>query len=352
MALFTRPTPLGAAPIEGRKLILADLDGVVYRGALAIPRAVEQLNAAALHARVGYLTNNASRTDAAVAEQLRSFGLALEASDVVTSPQAATALLARTVAPGSKVLVVGGDGLVDELTKAGFSVTRSADDDPDAVVQGFAPHLGWQDLAEAAFALAERPGRDPLPWIATNTDWTLPLERGIAPGNGTLVSAVHTAVQRLPEFAGKPEPAIFESAFERFGTRDALMIGDRLDTDIKGARAAGIASLHVLTGVDRPKQLVAAGADMRPDFIVADLDGLHAPYPKTVVAKDGTMKVGTSRVRMDGHIVRILDHGDAPIDLLRAGCAAIWASGLAIYGLQVPEVLYEDHWRSEQSAIG
>jgi len=168
VALFKRPTPLGAAPVEGRELILADLDGVVYRGALAIPRAVEQLNAAAATVRVGYLTNNASRTNVAVAEQLRGFGLQLEVSDVVTSPQAATALLARTVAPGSKVLVVGGEGLVDELTKAGFVVTRSADDNPDAVVQGFAPHIGWEDLAEACFALAEQPGKDPLPWIATN----------------------------------------------------------------------------------------------------------------------------------------------------------------------------------------
>jgi HAD superfamily hydrolase (TIGR01450 family) len=345
VALFKRATALGAAPAKGRELILADLDGVVYRGALAIPHAVAQLNAAATNAKVGYLTNNASRTDVSVAEQLREFGLHLETADVVTSPQAATALLARTVAPCSKVLVVGGDGLVDELTKAGFEVTRSADDNPDAVVQGFAPHIGWQDLAEASFALAERPGRDPLPWIATNTDWTLPLERGLAPGNGTLVSAVHTAVQRLPEFAGKPEPAIFESAFERFGTRDALMIGDRLDTDMKGARAVGIASMHVLTGVDRPKQLVAASSDMRPDFIVETLEGLHEPYPETVVEKDGTAKVGTARVRMEGHVVKIVDRGDSPINLLRAGCAAIWASGLAIYGLQVPEVLYEDHWR-------
>ena len=345
MALFKRATSFGPAPIEGWELILADLDGVVYKGAVAIPRAVEQLNAAVSVARVGYLTNNASRKSTAVAEQLRSFGLNVAVEDVVTSPQAATALLARTVAPGAKVLVVGGDGLVDELTKAGFVVTRSSDDNPDAVVQGFAPHIGWEHLAEAAFALAEQPGRDPLPWIATNTDWTLPLERGLAPGNGTLVSAVHTAVARLPEFAGKPEPAIFESAFERFGTRNALMVGDRLDTDIKGARAVGISSLHVLTGVDRPKQLVAASSDMRPDFIVSTLDGLHEPYPETVFAKDGTAKVGTARVRMDGHVVQIVDRGDSQINLLRAGCAAIWASGRAIYALKVPEELYEDHWR-------
>jgi ribonucleotide monophosphatase NagD (HAD superfamily) len=243
------------------------------------------------------------------------------------------------------VLVVGGEGLTDELGKAGFEVTRSADDEPAAVVQGFDPSVGWEQLAEASFALAEVPGRPQLPWIATNTDWTIPVARGLAPGNGTLVSAVHTAVQRLPVFAGKPETAIFEAAFERFGTRNALMIGDRLDTDIKGARAAGIPSLHVLTGVDRPKQLVAASRDMQPDYIVASLAELHEPYPATERLSDGSVRVGRARVRMDGHVATVVAEGDAPLHLLRAGCAAIWASGLAIYGLQVPEVIFEDHWR-------
>lgn len=346
MALFgKKPTPLGAAPIEGRELLLSDLDGVVYRGPGAIPGAIEQLNRAADRARLAYITNNAARTDVAVAEHLRGLGLRAAPEDVVTSPQAATALLAKTVPVGSRVLVVGGDGLVDELSKAGFEVTRSADDEPAAVVQGFSPDIGWVHLAEAAFALAEQPGRDPLPWIATNTDWTIPVARGLAPGNGTLVSAVHTAVQRLPIFAGKPETPIFEAAFDRFGTRNALMLGDRLDTDIKGARAAGIPSLQVLTGVDRPKQLIAASQDMRPDYIVATLAELHEPYPETAVLRDGTVQVGTARVRMDGHVAQVVAEGDSPLDLLRAGCAAVWGSGLAIYGLKVPEILYEDHWR-------
>lgn len=345
MALFGKRDRFAPAPIEGRELLLADLDGVVYRGNDAIPGAVDALNRAAATRRLGYVTNNASRTDVAVAEHLSSFGLSVTTEGVITSPQAAVALLKDTVPAGSRVLVIGGDGLIDELEKAGFTWTRSASDDPAAVVQGFAPHVGWEALAEAAYALQEWPDRDPLPWIATNTDWTIPRERGIAPGNGTLVSAVHTAVQRLPVFAGKPETPIFDAAFARFGTRNALMIGDRLDTDIKGARAAGIPSLQVLTGVDRPKQLIAASADMRPDYIVASLDGLHEPYKTAETLRDGTVRVGSAKVRMNGHIVEVLSEGDDPLDLLKAGCGAIWASGLAIYGLKVPEVLLVDHWR-------
>lgn len=345
MALFSRKPSFEAAPIEGRDLLLADLDGVIYRGAGAIPGAVDALNRAGESVRLGFLTNNAARTDEAVAEHLSSLGLRATAGDVITSPQAAIALLRDTVPAGSVILVVGGEGVTNELEKAGFKWTRSAADNPAAVVQGFARDVGWEQLAEAAYALQEEPGRDPLPWIATNTDWTIPQERGIAPGNGTLVSAVHTAVQRLPVFAGKPETPIYEAAFERFGTRNVLMLGDRLDTDVKGATAAGIPSLMVLTGVDRPKQLIAASQDMRPNYIVASLNELHEPYMSVETLRDGTKRVGSAKVRMEQNVVQIVAEGDSPMELLRAGCAAVWASGLAIYGLKVPELLLEDHWR-------
>lgn len=344
MALFGRREKFDPAPIDGRELLLTDLDGVIYRDSRAIAGAVEALNLATEQVRVGYITNNASRTDFSVAAHLAELGLKATTEDVITSPQAAVALLRETVPAGSKVLVIGGEGLTYELEKAGFEWTRSADDDPVAVVQGFASDVGWEHLAEAAYALQERPGKPLLPWIATNTDWTVPRARGIAPGNGTLVSAVHTAVQRLPDFAGKPETPIYETAFERFGSRNALMLGDRLDTDIKGAVAAGIPSLFVLTGVDRPKQLIAASEDMRPDYIVATLAELHAPYPQQETLRDGTVKVGAAKVRMQGHIVEVVSEGDSPMELLRAGCGAVWASGLAIYGLKVPEILLEDHW--------
>ncbi|MGO3147745.1 MAG: HAD-IIA family hydrolase [Leucobacter sp.] len=345
MGLFGSRAKFDAAPIEGRDLLIADLDGVVYRGANAVVGAVEAMNRAAETVRVGYLTNNASRTDVAVAEHLTSLGLRATPDDVITSPQAAVALLREMIPAGSRVLVVGGEGVTTELAKAGFEWTRSADDSPVAVLQGFSQDVGWNELAEASYALQEEPGRDPLPWVATNTDWTIPRARGIAPGNGTLVSAVHTAVQRLPVFAGKPETPIYETAFERFGTRNALMVGDRLDTDIKGAVAAGIPSLVVLTGVDRPKQLLSASKDMRPDYIVATLAGLLEPYLASETLRDGTVRVGSAKVRMEEHVVRVVAEGNSPIELLRAGSEAIWASGRAIYGLKVPEILLEDHWR-------
>jgi HAD superfamily hydrolase (TIGR01450 family) len=338
MALFRR-TSEASTPLTGVDLVLADLDGVVYTGPNAIPYAVDSLNSVAETVRVGYITNNASRTDASVAGHLSELGLHVEPRDVVTSPQAAVRLLSEHVPTGSTILVVGGDGLVDEVQKGGFSVTRSADDDPAAVIQGFAPEVGWAQLAEAAFALQGRSDSE-RPWIATNTDWTIPVARGIAPGNGTLVSAVHTAAGRLPLVAGKPEVAIFHEAIARFKATTPLFIGDRLDTDILGANRAGIASVLVLTGIDRAKQLLAADADSRPTYILRDLRGLDEPYPEAKTARDGAVTVGKSTVAIEGNVVRILSDGDDELDLLRAACAAIWDSGRAIYGLEVPERLY------------
>ncbi len=341
-----RKPALGDAPLAGVDVVLADLDGVVYAGPGAIPHAVESLNRAAREGRrLGYITNNASRTDAAVAAHLTELGLTVRPDEVVTSPQAAMRLLRGIVPPPATILVVGGEGLVVEVEKAGYTVTRSADDAPAAVVQGFAPEVGWMQLAEAAYALQTPESEGGIPWIATNTDWTIPQARGVAPGNGTLVSAVHTAVGRLATVAGKPETPIFTEAVARFGASVPLFIGDRLDTDIQGASRAGIRSALVLTGIDRPKHLLAAPPDARPDFIVSDLRELFEPYPETVVRGERTT-VGRSVVEIDGPDLRVVDEGDRHIDLVRAATAAVWSSGRAIFGFRVPERVYADpFWR-------
>ncbi|WJL95333.1 HAD-IIA family hydrolase [Microbacterium sp. ET2] len=340
MALFGR-RGTGPTPLDGVDVVLADLDGVVYAGSGALPHAVVSLTHARQGRRLAYITNNASRPDTAVAEHLTSLGLPTEAGEVVTSPQAAMRLLATRVQADSKILVVGGEGLTREVEKAGFIVTRSADDGPAAVVQGFAPEVGWMQLAEAAYALKVPEEDGGIPWIATNTDWTIPQARGVAPGNGTLVSAVHTAVGRLATVAGKPETPIFEEAVSRFGAHRPLFIGDRLDTDILGAQRAGIDSALVLTGIDRPKQVLAAPPGSRPTYLLGDLRELHEPYPTIRVAGD-TVTVGRARVRIDGGDVLIDSDGDRPIDLLRAGATAIWNTGRAIFGFRVPERLYAD----------
>lgn len=330
-------------PLDGIDLLVLDLDGVVYRGAEAVPYAVDAINGSGIPA--AYLTNNASRTDAQVAQHLRSFGLAVEPADVVTSSQAAMTLLAQHVPEGGRVLVVGGEGLTSEVVKRGWQVVRRADENPHAVVQGFAPHVGWEDLAQAAFALAKPVDQGGIPWVATNMDWTIPVEGGIAPGNGTLVSAVHTAASRMPEVAGKPERPIFQLAKERFGASTPLMIGDRLDTDIEGANKARMKTLHVMTGIDTARQLLAAPKMRRPDFIIEDLRDLTADYEiprETLETSSGDVffEVGTAAVRRSGNKIDLVRAGDRHIDTVRAACVAVWTSEYNIHGMHIgPEIL-------------
>ena len=153
------------------------------------------------------------------------------------------------------------------------SPVTSADERPAAVVQGYAPEVGWQQLAEASVAI-----RAGAQWIATNTDATLPTPRGPLPGNGSLVAALRTALEREPDLVvGKPQPTIFETAIQLAGAQRALVVGDRLDTDIAGAHRAGLDSLLVFTGVTTEEDLASASPQQRPTYLGADLGALFAP---------------------------------------------------------------------------
>ncbi|NLE71949.1 MAG: HAD-IIA family hydrolase [Actinomycetales bacterium] len=313
-------------------LALVDLDGVAYRGPEPVPHAPESLAAArAAGMDVVFITNNASREPETVAEHLTALGIATEPGDVVTAAQAAAALLAEHVAPGARVLVVGGPGLLTAVREAGYAVVTSADDAPDAVVQGFAPDVSWRELAEAAYAV-QRGARH----VASNLDRTLPNERGLAPGNGSLVAAVVAATGQEPASAGKPAPGMFRLAAERRGARRPLVVGDRLDTDLGGARAAGFAGLHVLTGVSTARDAVLAAPGERPTFLGADLRALLAPHPAPEPAGEGWWRCGSRAARVvDGVLETDAGRaGDATaaagtrpddgLDLLRAACAAAW----------------------------
>ena len=317
-------------------VVLADLDGVVYEGTRAIPGAVETLNSLPERGiRVGYVTNNSSRKPETIAAQLESFGLAVTPNQIVSSGQTGVELLQGIVEPGAKIYVVGGEGLRFYVQSAGFQLVEGAEDKPAAVIQGFAPDVSWRDLAEASFAIAGG-----AKWVATNQDWTLPQERGLAPGNGTLVSAVHTAVGQLPIVAGKPEPAIFATAIERFSASRPLFLGDRIDTDIVGANRAGVPSALVLTGVSRAKELLAAKPGERPTYILENLTALLEHYNEPKQTKRGH-KLGKSEVELIGNKVVVFSGDPKSVETLKCAAATIWASGQPIYSLDVEAALYE-----------
>jgi glycerol 3-phosphatase-2 len=315
--------------VDNYDSLLLDLDGVVYRGKAAVPNAVDAINhAQEIGKKVAYITNNASRTPESIAKQLVELGIQAYPEQIVGAARAGAKLLASKIPAGSKVLVVGGEGLRVEVEKLGFLVVGSVDDSPAAVIQGFSPDVGWKELAEAAFAIQAG-----AVWVATNQDWTLPLEKGIAPGNGTLVGAVHTAAGILPEFAGKPFAPIFEEAMNLDLGR-ALVIGDRLDTDIKGASNFGIDSACVLTGIATRKELLGAKSDERPTFILDDLSELFVDYLEPTKTKRG-FRLRDAEVELLGDKVLSTSSNPASTDALRAATQLIWTSGRPIYGLEV-----------------
>ncbi len=317
-------------------VLLSDLDGVVFEGSNAIAGAPETLNTLAKQGLpIGYVTNNSSRKPEAIADQLAGFGLTCLPENIIGSGKTAVEMLSQIIPAGAKVLVVGGDGLRARVLEGGFILAENSDDKPAAVVQGFAPDVAWKHLAEAAYSIQAG-----AKWVATNQDWTLPQEKGLAPGNGTLVSAVHTAVGQLPLVAGKPEPAIYHTATNHFGAKKALFIGDRIDTDIIGANRAGMDSVLVLTGVSTRKEVLGIKPEGRPTYIVGNLSELLAPYDQPKKTKRG-FSCAEAEVELLGTKV-VVTHGDPKsLSALRAACAVIYASDTPIYGLDVEPALYE-----------
>lgn len=299
--------------------LLLDLDGTVFRGHEATPGAVETL--AAVRSRTLFVTNNASRGPAEVAQHLCALGFTAKPDDVVTSAQSAARLLKEQLQPGAAVLIVGTDSLAAEIRKVGLKPVREWSDGPVAVVQGHSPQTAWPDLAEATLAI-----RGGALWVAANVDKTLPSERGLLPGNGAMVAALRAATDSKPQVAGKPEPTLLTDALARGNFRVPLVVGDRLDTDIAGANAAGLPSLLVLTGVSSAADMIYADAGERPNYVAGDLRSLNedssalriAPHPSWHV-EVGPQDVTVTWTGRDA---------DDPLSIVRAVASTVWGSSV------------------------
>lgn len=299
--------------------LLLDLDGTVFRGQQPTEGSVETL--AKIDARTLFVTNNASRGPDEVAKNLVAMGFAAKAEDVVTSAQSAARLLADQLASGSAVLIIGTDALAQEVRKAGLSPVRTFEEDPRAVVQGHSPETGWSDLAEAALAI-----RAGALWVAANVDRTLPSERGLLPGNGSMVAALETATDQRPQIAGKPQPPLLLDALARGDFKQPLVIGDRLDTDISGAHATGLPSLLVLTGVSSAADMVYADAAERPDYLAEDLRSLDADADALRVGPHPSWRVEVGPQDVTVHSTG--SDAEDPLSVVRAVASAVWGSSV------------------------
>lgn len=315
MSLATSTQPL----CQHYDLAMLDLDGVVYIGAEAVPGAKSALNAAReAGMALAYVTNNASRPPADIAEHLRELGMpGVKDADVVTSAQAVAHLIFDAVPRGSEILVVGGLGLYEALEERGLRGVDTFGKDTAAVVQGFHPDVSWRLLAEGTYAVNAG-----LPWFASNLDLSVPTPRGVAPGNGALVQLIAGATGKHPVVAGKPEAALFAETTERIGGVRPLVVGDRLDTDIEGATNVGVDSLAVLTGVSDLQLIADAEGKHRPGFVSPDLEGLLVPHPPVLIESDEAT-CGTSALRVHNGSLEVLSRGNEVEDI-RAALTLAW----------------------------
>lgn len=320
--------------------VLSDLDGVVYEGPHAIGGAVESLERLrSENIPLIFVTNNASRSVTQVAEHLSELGIKITSDQVISSAQVSAVLLQDRLPQGSNVMVTGSESLAQIVREAGMRPVKTQQENPQAVVQGFDPSIGWKDLAETAFVLA-----DPdILWVATNTDSSIPQARGIAPGNGTLVAAVASATRRVPLVAGKPEAAIFQAGAQRVNAHKPVVIGDRLDTDILGGNRAGFSTIAVLTGVDTPETILGAVTGQRPDIVINTLEDLFLPLPTVQLSAThehdaaGFVAVcGDASARAHGQEVEI--YGDRDLNAWRAACAAWWALNPQVQEQNIPRI--------------
>lgn len=257
---------------DGYDGVLCDLDGVVYAGSQRINTAVATLSLLIEQdVPVAFVTNNASKSASEVADRLTSMGLLVDSSQVMTSAQAVVNLLTvKYSLDAGPVLVAGSPQLAAQVEAEGFVVTDTATDEPQVVVQGFNPLLGWRDLAEASFAIQNGAG-----WLASNLDLTIPLTQGVAPGNGSMVNAIAEATGTRPEVAaGKPAPVMFTAMAERFSMTSPLVVGDRLDTDMLGAVNAGFHGALVETGIHQRADIASFQDMVVPDWVLPNLGAL------------------------------------------------------------------------------
>lgn len=321
-------------------LLMFDLDGVVYIDGHAVGHAAESIARARRDgAHIAFITNNASRTPEQVASHLRELGVDAEPTDIVTSSQAAARLLVERHGAGSPIAVLGADGLVGALHEAGLEPVLVGDPRAVAVVSGYAPDVRWRVIMRAATLI-----RNGLPWVATNTDLTLPTDDGLAPGHGLLVRLISEFADVSPQVAGKPERPLLDETRRRVEGERPLMVGDRLDTDIAGAHAAGTDSLLVMTGVSDLADLLSAAPAERPTWIGHDLRSLARPGRRAEQVGD-TWRAGPWTVRevAGGLTASAADSADQDPDGWWAAVAAAgWAhldrtgSPAAADGLAVP----------------
>jgi len=259
-----------------------DLDGVIYRGHTPLSGAkqtAEWLCAAGYE--VYYFTNNSTKTRESYVDLMAGYGITTDPDHVVTSASLTARYFSDNGLLPATALVVGEGGLAAELRRIGLRVIRRRGKLPiHYVVVGMDRQFTYRKLHEAQQAI-----RSGAKFIATNRDPTYPVEDNVIPGGGSIVAAVATAAQQEPLLIGKPSPQAGQLITQYAGVApdEALIVGDRLETDIEMGRRAGLWTCLVLTGISRLEEVQALPPESRPHWVISSISQLpellqgHAP---------------------------------------------------------------------------
>jgi 4-nitrophenyl phosphatase len=251
------------------RAVLFDMDGVIYVGNQPLPGVQELFDYLDASGRRWLcITNNASNTSAMFADKLAKMGIHAAPEHILGSAEATASWLAGEAPRGSKVIMLGMDGLRSALLKEGFELVTDPHEAAYAVA-GINFHLHYDQLADVTLAI-----RAGAQFIGTNTDPTYPSERGQIPGTGSILALLTAATGVQPTVVGKPYPGMYQLAMRRLGAEPAttLMVGDRYETDIVGAVKLGLITAGVLTGISSRAEFEQS--DPRPDLVLEGLPEL------------------------------------------------------------------------------
>ena len=246
--------------------LILDIDGVLYEGNRALPGAVELLAHLVQNETPHVLlTNNTTRTLDQHVVKLAALGMPISPESIVTAARVTALVLAGEAAAGARCMVIGEAGLVEALELAGFQLTLNGYSDVDYVVVGMDRKFTYAKLHEAQQAILAG-----ATFIATNRDATYPIEGNVIPGGGSIVAAVATAAEKEPLLIGKPSAEAGKLITHAAGVEphEALMVGDRLETDIEMGRRAGLLTCLVLTGISTRQEAEALPPESQPHWIV------------------------------------------------------------------------------------
>ena len=237
--------------------LIIDMDGVLYLGDQPAPRLCEFF-AFLRENSISFIlaTNNSTRTPQEYVDKLKRMGVTVSPEEILVSGQAVARFLRREYPPGTRVHVFGMNSLKQAMTQEGFVL---ADEDVQVVVASMDREVTYEKLKRATLLI-----RGGARFIATNLDPTNPSEEGLLPGTGSMIAALETASEVKPTAIGKPQPIMYQLAMQQMNAlpETTAAIGDRADTDILGAKRAGLTAICVLSGSSDRAEAEAFEADM------------------------------------------------------------------------------------------